>query len=186
MLAGPVIATQSLSSLLSHLSSRAGPWQPRGNSACSTLPALSDNVPVAPKGAVVGLWFGFNGDVLRLSNSAAGTPSLSQGNCVGGGGSPPTPFGQFAYCNAPAFFAAAKQAIRKKKIRVPAIGVTSQGRVCPTTRDFSIVDQDPSDKSDNTREAGARASDPTLCGSLSLSPLRCLLRARSCRVVSAW
>jgi len=58
------------------------------------------------------------------------------------------PFGQFAYCNAPAFFTAAKAAVRAGQLRVPALGTARDGQPCPTTRDFSVVDQDQSDNLD--------------------------------------
>lgn len=40
-------------------------------------------------------------------------------------------FGQFAYCNAPAFFAAANAAIANGKLKVPAAGTASDGKPCP-------------------------------------------------------
>ena len=91
-------------------------------------------VPVTlPAGAVVGIWFGFNGDTLTLAGPGAG-------GCVNG--LPGSPFGQFAYCNAPAFFAAVNA---DPKVVVPPLGTARDGRPCPTTRDFSVVDQDQSD-----------------------------------------
>jgi hypothetical protein len=69
--------------------------------------------------------------------------SLQQGNCVNGVND--SIFGQFSYCNAPAFFQAANAAIRAGKLTVPGVGRGTDGMVCPTTRDFSIVDQDQSD-----------------------------------------
>ena len=91
-------------------------------------------VPVSlPAGAVVGIWFGFNGDTLTL----AGPGSAS---CVNG--LPGSPFGQFAYCNAPAFFTAVNG---DQKVPVRPLGTGRDGRPCPTTRDFSVVDQDQSD-----------------------------------------
>jgi hypothetical protein len=91
-------------------------------------------VPVSlPAGAVVGIWFGFNGDTLKLSGPGAA-------NCVNG--LPGSPFGQFAYCNAPAFFAAVNA---DPKVAVPPLGTARDGQPCPTTRDFAVVDQDQSD-----------------------------------------
>jgi hypothetical protein len=96
-------------------------------------PAASP-VPVAlPTGAVVGIWFGFNGDTLTLGGPGAG-------KCVNG--LPGSAFGQFAYCNAPAFFAAANA---DPQLAIPALGTGKDGLPCPTTRDFSVVDQDQSD-----------------------------------------
>ncbi|GDY30454.1 hypothetical protein [Gandjariella thermophila] len=110
-----------------------------------TRPAADPIVPRLPQGAVVGLWFGFNGDTLTLRDTRTrqGDSSLQQGQCVNGlDGSP---FGQFAYCNAPAFFAAANGAIAAGKLKIPALGKATDGQPCPTTRDFTLVDQDQSD-----------------------------------------
>lgn len=99
-------------------------------------PALAP-VPVQiPRHAAVAVWFGFNGDTLNLAGPGADS-------CVNG--LPGSPFGQFAYCNAPAFFTAANAAIAAGKLTVPAIGTGKDGLPCPTTRDFSVVDQDQSD-----------------------------------------
>ena len=67
------------------------------------VPAVAPSTPKIPAGAVVGLWFGFNGDNLILRGTSN---SLTAANCVSGLGR--SHFGQFAYCNAPAFFAAAR------------------------------------------------------------------------------
>ncbi|MFH9349784.1 hypothetical protein [Kitasatospora sp. NPDC017646] len=103
-----------------------------------TVPAVAPVVPVLPANAVVGIWFGYNGNVLTLAGRAAA------GKCVGGtpGGQP---FGQFAYCNAPAFFTAANAAEAAGRLTVPPLGTARDGRPCPTTRDFGVVDQDQSD-----------------------------------------
>lgn len=97
-------------------------------------PAAVPVVPTLPAGAVVGIWFGFQGDNLKLRG-----PGFDTGNCVNGLGD--SLFGQFAYCNAPAFFAAAKAA----NVAIPALGTAQDGQPCPTVRDFSVVDQDQSD-----------------------------------------
>src|SRR4051794_39950022 len=100
-------------------------------------PPAMPPVPVTlPAGAVVGVWFGFNGDTLRLAGPGAGS-------CVNG--LPGSPFGQFAYCNAPAFFKAANGDSTFQG-KIPALGTSPKdGRPCPTSRDFSVVDQDQSD-----------------------------------------
>jgi hypothetical protein len=93
-------------------------------------------VPVSlPAGAVVGVWFGFNGDTLTLAGPGAGS-------CVNG--LPGSPFGQFAYCNAAAFFAAANRD-PAFQAAIPDIGTARDRLPCPTSRDFSVVDQDQSD-----------------------------------------
>jgi hypothetical protein len=101
-----------------------------------TSPAAPVVPPVLPAAAVVGVWFGFQGDVLTLHTH-------SGDGCVNGlHGSP---FGQFGYCGAPEFFAAARTAIATKKLTVPPLGTANDGKPCPSTRDFAVVDQDQSD-----------------------------------------
>ncbi|MET9492435.1 hypothetical protein [Nocardia sp. NPDC006630] len=104
-----------------------------------TQPAAPTVPATVTPGATVAIWFGFNGAGLTLK-SADGTNALAQGHCVNGlpRGSI---FGQFAYCNAPAFFVAAK----RHQLQVPALGTAKDGLPCPTVRDFSVVDQDQSD-----------------------------------------
>ena len=107
-----------------------------GEKAAPTIPA---NVPA---GATVALWFGFNGTNLALA-SASGTNALQQGRCVDG--LQGSLFSQVSYCNSPAFFQVANEAIRSGRLRVPALGNATDGKACPTVRDFSVVDQDQSD-----------------------------------------
>lgn len=106
-----------------------------------TQPAVAPVVPTLPAGSVVGIWFGFNGEVLRLQG--AQTSTLSANQCVNG--LPGSPFGQFAYCNAVNFFAAANQGINAGTIAPPPLGTDLKGLTCPSVRDFSFVDQDQSD-----------------------------------------
>jgi len=103
-------------------------------------PAAAPVVPTLPSNAIIGLWFGTNGDSLTLLNNRG---SLSEGNCVNGARD--SIFGQFAYCNAVSFFAAANSLIQNGKITVPRLGQANDGYKCPTTRDFFIIDQDQSD-----------------------------------------
>src|SRR5579872_836729 len=105
-----------------------------------TQPAIAPVVPNLPQGAIVGIWFGFNGTTLTLQDSNG---SLQGGNCVNGVNG--SIFGQVSYCNAPAFFQAAKKAIQANKLVPPAIQKAQDGLLCPTVRDFSLVDQDQSD-----------------------------------------
>ncbi len=102
-----------------------------------TQPAVAPSMPTLPANAIVALWFGSNGNVLRLGGDTAG------GNCVNGQGD--SPFGQFAYCNAPQFFRMATGMIQAGKLAPTALGTAKDGQPCPTVRDFSIVDQDQSD-----------------------------------------
>lgn len=96
-------------------------------------------VPIAlPANAVVGVWFGFQGDTLTLDTAPA-----DRQTCVNG--VPGSPFGQFADCSGAAFFAAANAAITAGTLKVPVLGTGRDGLPCPTTRDFGVVDQDQSD-----------------------------------------
>ena len=97
--------------------------------------------PHLPENAIVALWFGFNGNNLVQQGASPGV--LEANNCVNG--LPGSVFGQFSYCNAPAFFKAANRAIRKGQLKVPRRGFASDGRHCPTVRSFYVVDQDQSD-----------------------------------------
>lgn len=108
-----------------------------------TTPAVAPVVPTVPDGAVVALWFGYNGSTLTLAGEAANT--LADAKCVNGLSG--DPFGQVAYCNAPAFFTAANAALAAGKLSPapPALGTGKDGLACPTVRSFAVVDQDPSD-----------------------------------------
>lgn len=106
-----------------------------------TRPAVAPVVPALPANAVVAIWFGSNGTSLRLQGADFAT--LTDGRCVDGLG--PWVFGQVAYCNAPTFFAAANRLIQQKTLTPPALGTAHDGMLCPTVRDFSVVDQDQSD-----------------------------------------
>ena len=103
-------------------------------------PVMPPVIPTLPSNAIVALWFGYNGDTLTLQGADG---VLAGAQCVNGidGAN----FGQFAYCDAPAFFHAAHRAIRQGKLTVPPVGVAADGRPCPTVRDFFVVDQDQSD-----------------------------------------
>jgi len=105
-----------------------------------TQPVVPPVVPTLPKGAVVGIWFGSNGNTLTLHDMHR---SLQAGKCVNGVNG--SLFGQFAYCNAPNFFQAANQAILSRKLTVPPLGTAKDGRICPSVRDFAVVDMDQSD-----------------------------------------
>jgi hypothetical protein len=118
-----------------------------------TRPVTTPSPARVPPGATVALWFGSNGDTLRLRATRGGAP-LTRAACVNGlSGSP---FGQFAYCNAPAFFRTAHAAIAAHRLTVPTPGTARDGRPCPTVRDFSLVDQDQSDNVDTHYLASPR------------------------------
>jgi hypothetical protein len=102
-------------------------------------------VPTLPANAVVGLFYGSNAVTLTLTGDTAG------GNCVNGDGN--SIFGQFAYCNSPAFFEAAYAAVSSGLLVVPPPGTTTKTltpQPCPVTRDFRMVDMDQSDNVDST------------------------------------
>jgi hypothetical protein len=104
-------------------------------------PAVAPVTPTLPAGVIVALWFGFNGTTLRLQG--AGATTLGGAHCVNGllG----SRFGQVSYCNAVQFFQMANQLIQAGKLTPPALGTGQDGQTCPTVRDYSVVDQDPSD-----------------------------------------
>ncbi len=92
-----------------------------------TQPAAAPVVPQLPANGVVALWFGFNGNNLTLQGTRG---SLRQSNCVNGVRG--SIFGQFAYCNAPAFFRAANRAIGAGLLNPPALGTANDGQTCPS------------------------------------------------------
>lgn len=124
-----------------------------------TQPAVKPAPVNLPRNAIVAIWFGDNGTILTLKNNVSrggrvphglvlpmhhmGFRGGNNGNCVNGSAN--SPFGQFGYCNAPNFFRVANALIAFGRIHVPALGTGSDGKPCPTTRDFSIVDMDQSD-----------------------------------------
>jgi hypothetical protein len=132
-----------------------------------TRPALTPIVPAMPAHAVVGIWFGFNGDTLTLRDNHG---SVRTGACVNG--TPKSAFTQFAYCNAPAFFRSANAAIKVGKLAVPAVGGGRDGNTCPTTRDFTVVDQDQSDNvtSSYLIQGSTAAQNTTVAANVSLVP----------------
>lgn len=105
-------------------------------------PAVDPVAPTLPDNAIVAIWFGFNGSNLTQEGAHPGV--LKDNGCVNGFPNKNV-FGQYSYCNAPAFFRAANRAIRAGKLQVPRLGVANDGLPCPTVRDFYVVDQDQSD-----------------------------------------
>jgi len=116
-----------------------------------TTPAVAPVVPTLPRNAVVTIDFGFNGtDLIQVGATAN---ALRQGNCING--QPGSVFGQVSFCNGINFFNTAFQLEREGRLRVPSAGTSAKivpsggqlgtGTACPTTRNFDMVDQDPSD-----------------------------------------
>ena len=84
-----------------------------------------------PANAVVTIWTGFNGNVLKLTG-------LGAGQFVN--------FAQQSYASSPLFFAWLRFDAARGLTKVPALGTDNvNGAACPTVRDFSVVDQDQSD-----------------------------------------
>jgi hypothetical protein len=126
-----------------------------------TAPAVAPVMPTLPRGAVVTIDFGFNGT--NLTQVGATRWALRQGNCTDGlNGSV---FGQVSFCNGTRFFQAAFRAERQGRLNVPAAGTASKtGQACPTTRSFTMVDQDQSDNVTTTyllTASGQTAQDNT-------------------------
>ena len=132
----------------------------------NSAPAVAPVVPTLPDNAIVALWFGFDGNNLLQQGATPGV--LEANGCVNGLQN--NIFGQYSYCNAPAFFKAANRAIRRGKLRVPRLGLASDGRRCPTVRDFFIVDQDQSDNLPMTYliSAGGQLAQNTAANVLAL------------------
>jgi hypothetical protein len=116
-----------------------------------TAPAIAPVVPKLPADAIVTIDMGFNGTYLY---QVGATPNaLRQGRCTDG--EPGSPFGQVSFCNGTAFFDAAFAMERTGGLVVPPAGTSrvlvpgaaglGTGRQCPTTRNYDMVDQDPSD-----------------------------------------
>jgi len=113
-------------------------------------PQAAPVVPDLPEGAIVGLWFGFNGGVLQLldkeGRNTNESPTLQSIDCVNGlPGVNGDVFGQVSWCNTQPFWAAVNESFAAGKIDVPELGNDHNGRPCPTSRSFEIVDACPSD-----------------------------------------
>jgi hypothetical protein len=107
-----------------------------------TKAAVAPVVPLLPAGAVITLDFGFSGTTLTLRGTTGST--LSGADCVKG--IPGSPFGQVAFCNGTAFFAAVNNDIAAGLTVVPATGTSARtGQPCPTIRSFSVAGQDEGD-----------------------------------------
>jgi hypothetical protein len=145
-------------------------------------PAVAPTPPMVPAGAVVALWFGFNGDVLRLRGARFST--LGAANCVNG--LPWSPFGQFASCNAQQFFQRANQLIQAGRLAVPALGTGRDGKTCPTVRDFAVVDHDQSDNVTTSYliTPDGRSAPPTAGNQASVGGARTITNASDNRLLA--
>ncbi len=103
-----------------------------------TTPAIAPTPPTIAVGSQVIIDTGFNGSNLVLEGQGA-----LQGNCIDAFGG--SIIAQTAACNANAFYKDANAQIAAGTLKIPALGVGRDGQPCPTTRDFSVIDQDQSD-----------------------------------------
>src|ERR1700678_1107871 len=116
-----------------------------------TTASIAPAVPQLPANAVVTVDFGFNGTDLFQVGATAN--ALAQRHCVNGTNG--SVFGQVSFCNGTQFFQVADRLEREGKLVVPSEGTSSKivatdarrgtGQECPVTRNFDMVDQDPSD-----------------------------------------
>jgi hypothetical protein len=135
-------------------------WDGTNNALSAYHPLVVDQVPntpgtnatlipptpvTLPAGATVAIWFGSNANTLTLLDNGAG--SLQAGSCINGINimGQMSIFGQVAFCNAITFFALVQAAITGGALVPPPLGTAIDGNPCPTTRDFTLVDMDPSD-----------------------------------------
>jgi hypothetical protein len=111
-----------------------------------TTPLIQPLPFIMPQNSLVAIHFGSNGMAIKLFPPL----SVQQGNCVFGigGAMSMDQFGQFSHCNAVAFFEKIKSLIVNHiplNPPIPELGIASDGMPCPTTRDFFLVDMDPTD-----------------------------------------
>jgi hypothetical protein len=102
-------------------------------------PAAKPIAPTLPADAVVAIFVGSDG--INTAFAFTNPHDESAANCLDG-------FGQEAWCNAPAFYAAAHAALVAGKLAAPPLGTGLKEKAplpCPTVRSFRIVDQDQSD-----------------------------------------
>src|SRR5487761_1262170 len=116
-----------------------------------TTPAVAPRVPVLPAHYVATIDLGFNGT--DLYQVGATRRALAQGDCVNG--TRGSIYGQVSFCNGINFFNQAHRLEAEGKMFVPSEGYSNKiiptggalgtGRACPVTRNFDMIDQDPSD-----------------------------------------
>ncbi len=104
-----------------------------------TTPGVSPLLPTIPSGSAVILDFGFNGTNLVLTGPGA---FQQESGCVDALGQ--SVIGQVSACNAVPFYQLANEEIANGTLKVPSGGPSLDGQACQDTRDFALVDQDPS------------------------------------------
>ena len=110
-----------------------------------TEPAIQPTIIPLPPNNVVVIHVGINGATITLLPTIqSNISSIDTGNCINGLPNG-TVFGQFAYCNGVNFFKIVNTNINTGLLTIPPILNSRLGDICPTTRSFSIVDQDQSD-----------------------------------------
>jgi len=146
-----------------------------------TTPAIAPSAPTLPSGAVVAIWFGFNGATLRLHSPNG---AFKANHCVNGLGE--SLFGQVSYCNAAQFFQTANSLIQAGKLSVPALGVARDGQPCPTVRDFAVVDQDQSDNvtTEYLTTSNGKTAQDTAANAAALAGSNALTNASDNRLLS--
>jgi hypothetical protein len=103
-----------------------------------TTPELAPTPPTIARGSQVILSVGANGNAVALVGRGA-----RQGNCIDALGN--SLINQTPQCNAANFYRMANAEIMRGILKIPATGTAKDGQPCPTTRDFSLIDQDQSD-----------------------------------------
>ena len=103
-----------------------------------TQAAVAPTPPTIAAGSAVIISLGFNGNALALVG-----PGAAQANCIDALGN--SLINQTPQCNAANFYRLANAEIARGTLKVPALGTAKDGQACPTTRDFSVIDQDQSD-----------------------------------------
>ena len=103
-----------------------------------TQPEVAPTPPTIARGSQVILSVGFNGGAVALVGQGA-----RQGNCIDAFGN--SLIDQTPQCNAANFYRMANAEIARGTLKIPATGTAKDGQPCPTTRDFSLIDQDQSD-----------------------------------------
>lgn len=107
-----------------------------------TRPFANPLLPSFHPDAIVALWISYRGPALRIQGAGQ---TLQAAQCVTGADN--SPFGSFAYCNAPAFFRVASQAIRSQlgSATFPHLPDGNDDIACPTLEDFWVVNATPVD-----------------------------------------
>lgn len=113
-----------------------------------TTPAIQPEIINLPNKSIVAIHFGTNANSITLIPSICDpnlncASSLEQGLCVNG--ITGSVFGQFSHCNAVKFFEKVGKLILNGVVNIPPLKNSTLCDLCPTTRSFSIVDQDQSD-----------------------------------------